>query len=734
MRLSAALNRILPEIEKPGRYIGSEIGSIRKKKVGVSVALVFPDIYEMGMSNYGLKVLYSIINSLPFASAERCFLPWLDMERMMRQDRIPLFSLESRKPISSFDIVGISVPHELSYTNILHTLELSNIPFFSKDRDTPLIIGGGPGCMNPEPIADFFDLFLIGEAEEAIIEIIKTFLEHKGRSKEKILLELSRISGVYVPVFYDSKVKKRVFEGFSASNSVSQILPFIQPHQDRAILEIQRGCTRGCRFCSAGCFYRPVRERACGSLIDDGKKILQETGYEEVSLLSLSTADYSDLKGLISGIKQLGCMVSVPSLRPDLDKGILSMIKPGSVTLAPEVCSERLSCVINKPYNQEWLIEAINSASGFRVVKLYFMMGLPTEDDSDLEGIAELLQRLPKRIKVKASISPFVPKPHTPFQWEKFPSSDELRRKIGIIVNREYRRNIEITWREINLSLVEAVLARGDRSFSSVILSAYKHGAKFDSYSEQFDFNKWLAAFSDNGIDIPYHTRQREAVEPLPWDHIEIIDKKFLHREKKRAEEGVITPDCRNGECSGCGLCEGRDRCQVSGVRGQEAEYRRQSAVGSKEKSPQSIVHSQQTAEYRSQESGVRSQKAEDRGQWTVDKRQEGEECCSFYERVNIIKKKMRVGYTKGKELKWFSHLDIVRAIYRTLRRANLPIVYTSGFHPRPKVSFMSPALALGKTSNACEAILYFAEEIPEDELIQRFNASSPEGLKINLV
>ncbi|MDI6752678.1 MAG: TIGR03936 family radical SAM-associated protein [bacterium] len=692
------INRILAGIEKPGRYIGSEIGSIKKKKADVKVALVFPDIYEIGMANYGLKVLYSIINSLPFASAERCFLPWLDMERIMKKDRIPLFSLEQRRPISSFDIVGISVPSELSYTNILHTLELSGISLFSKDREKPLVIGGGSGCLNPEPIAHFFDLFFIGEAEEAIIEILESFLENKGKKKEKILLELSKISGVYVPALYN-KVKKRVFEGFSASNSASQILPFIQPHQDRAILEIQRGCTRGCRFCSAGMFYRPARERAKESLIDDGKKILQETGYEEISLLSLSTADYSHLKGLISGLKQLGCMVSVPSLRPDLDKTILSMIKPGSVTLAPEVCTERLSRVINKPYSQEGLINAINSASGFRMVKLYFMLGLPTEEDDNLEGIVRLLQSLPKRIGVKASIASFVPKPHTPFQLEAFLGADELKRRMEFVADRHYRRNIEITWRDSNISLVEALLARGDRGFSSVILSAYKQGARFDGHSEQFDFKKWLSAFSECGIDIPFSIRKREVSEPLPWDHIEIVDKDFLLKEKKEAEEGCITTDCRNGKCNGCGLC---------GKRSQESKSEKRKVESEKLK-----VESEKLG-VRSLESGVRNQ--------------EGKE---IFARPNITKKKIRVRYTKGKELRWFSHLDIVRAIYRTLRRANLPIVHTSGFHPRPKVSFMSPALALGKTSNTCEAILYFAEEISETELIQRFNSSSPEGLKI---
>ncbi|MBI4752840.1 TIGR03960 family B12-binding radical SAM protein [Candidatus Desantisbacteria bacterium] len=660
------INKILPGLEKPGRYIGSEIGSIKKKRAEISVALVFPDIYEMGMSNYGLKVLYSIINSLPFASASRCFLPWLDMERVMRRDRIPLFSLEQRKPISSFDIVGISVPHELSYTNILHTLELSGLPFFSKDRDKPIIIGGGPGCINPEPIADFFDLFLIGEAEEAIVEILESFLQNKGKKKERILLELSKISGVYVPVL-KTEVKKRVFEGFSHSNLPSQILPFIQPHQDRATLEIQRGCTRGCRFCSAGMFYRPVRERNRESLIDNAERILKETGYEEVSLLSLSTADYSDLPGLISGLSELGCMVSVPSLRPDFDKGILSMIKPGSVTLAPEVALERLSRAINKLYNQEGLIETINSASGFRTVKLYFMTGLPTEEDDNLEGIINLLGNLPKRMKVKASISPYVPKPHTPFQWEAFLSTNELKRRMELVANRPYRRNIEITCRDVNLSLVEAVLARGDRSFSSVILNAYKQGAKFESHSEQFDFSKWLAAFSDSGIDIPFSTRKREVSEPLPWDHIEIVGTGFLLKEKRKAEEGCITPDCRNGECNGCGVS-----CKE----------------GKSEKG-------QRILDFRLPIFDLKNPKS-------TPKDAEGT--------IQNLKSKIRVRYTKGEELRWFSHLDIVRAIYRTLRRANLPIVYTSGFHPRPKVSFMSPALALGKTSDDCEAILYFRE------------------------
>jgi radical SAM family uncharacterized protein len=676
--MQETINKILPGIERPGRYIGSEIGSIKKEKTEISVALVFPDIYEIGMSNYGLKVLYSIINSLQFATASRCFLPWFDMERVMRQGRIPLFSLEQRKPISSFDIVGISVPHELSYTNILHTLELSGIGFFSKDRDKPLIIGGGPGCINPEPIADFFDLFLIGEAEDAIVEILESFLENKGKKKEEILLELSKISGVYLPLL-NNKAKRRVFEGFSRSHVPSQILPFIQSHHDRLSLEIQRGCTRGCRFCSAGIFYRPVRERNRESLIDDAKRILKETGYEEISLLSLSTADYSNLKGLISGLKELGCMVSVPSLRPDLDKEILSMIKPGSITLAPEVCSKELSWVINKPYSQEGLIEAINSAYYFRQVKLYFMTGLPTEEDDNLEGIAKLIQSIPKRMKVKVSIAPYVPKPHTPFQWEAFLSSGELQRRMELVTTT--RRNVEITWREPNLSLVEAILARGDRSFSSVILSAYKHGARFEGHSKQFDFNKWLSAFLEHGIDISFHTRKREVSEALPWDHIEIVNKGFLLKEKKRAEEACITADCRNGECSGCMVsCEGVIRDQGSGVRGQEEI-----------------------------------------------------EICSSSERLNITKKKVRVRYIKGEELRWFSHLDIVRAIYRTLRRANLPTVYTSGFHPRPKVSFMSPALALGKTSEDCEAILYLTEEISETDFIQRFNASSPEGLKVRV-
>ncbi|MDF1614690.1 TIGR03960 family B12-binding radical SAM protein [Desulfurivibrio dismutans] len=743
------IDALLSRVNRPGRYCANEFNVVRKdwQQARLRLALAFPDLYEIGMSHQGLQILYHLVNARPEWLAERVYAPDIDLEQALRETGMPLFSLESRRPLAEFDVLGISLPYELCYTNILTILDLAGLPLLAKDRreDQPLVLGGGPCAFHPEPVADFFDAILLGDGEEALPEMLTVI--QQGREQQlargQILAALAAVPGVYVPAFfaprYDAAgkflgtealrpdlppVRRRVLADLEqVDHTAPPLVPATRVVHDRLGVEIARGCTRGCRFCQAGIIYRPVREREPAAVLQEILSKLEQSGFEEVALLSLSSGDYAcinELLGqLMDALESRRVSVSLPSMRvgsltPAMMEQIKRVRKTG-FTLAPEAGSDRLRRVINKGITEEDLLAAGRSAFGlgWKLIKLYFMFGLPTETEEDLAAIVELAHKVLKtgpagRCQVTVSSAVFVPKPHTPFEREPQLSVAEGFERIDFLKQQLRHKKFKLKWHDPRQSYLEGVFCRGDRRLSALVEQAWRDGARLDAWSDHFALERWQTAAAGLNLDLDHYLRRREASEPLPWDHLDAgVSRDFLAAEYQRAISEDYTPDCRVHGCSKCGLCDFKTVKPVVFRRpaadsGAVTDHRAQPGVPELLSGPN----------YDNSDAVPASRSAPSLPQ---------PERGTGY----------RLSYSRLDEARFMGHLEVLQVFFRALRRVGWPLAFSRGFNPSPKVSF-GPALPLGTESR--DEFLWLELTAPLGDLEEARSALSqqlPAGLTV---